>query len=177
MIRLALASLPRVTALAASCQLFGAAPLTPSTVHQIRTAAVAANQDPLVSGDAHHHEALRAAELFYKGWDTGDTRYFTEAAAPTFFDNTLPSGRPQGPGGLESASKAFRKTVPDLRCHVRRYVVADGYVTAYMTFTGTSTSGKFIDFRAIDLLHIRDGRIIEDWHIEDMQTFEKQLGR
>ncbi|MBL1705298.1 ester cyclase, partial [Klebsiella pneumoniae] len=35
---------------------------------------------------------------------------------------------------------------------------------------------KEINFFAIDILHVKDGKIMEDWHLEDNLTLKQQLG-
>jgi predicted ester cyclase len=63
-------------------------------------------------------------------------------------------------------------------------IVADDYVTVHMTFKGhltgafgkTKGQGQAIDFIATDLLKITDGRITDNWHIEDNLTLLTQMG-
>lgn len=127
---------------------------------------------------------LRAQQL-YAFWNTGDKQWLDRAVDDSFRDRTLPSGRPQGPSGPVFASKQFRTAVPDLKCALDDlYVVGDTF-TARLTFTGHFTgtsngvqgSGQPIDFGAIDIQHVgTDGRIVEDWHLEDNLTFMQQAG-
>jgi predicted ester cyclase len=42
-------------------------------------------------------------------------------------------------------------------------------------FMGHAPTGKPIEFFAMDILHIKDGRLIEDWHLEDNLTLMQQL--
>lgn len=129
--------------------------------------------------------AIKAAALnFYAFWNTGKKEYLDQAVSADFIDNTLPEGRPQGPTGPVFASANFRKAVPDLRCDVQDLLITGDKVTVRMVFTGTHTgdfmghkgTGKPIRFFAIDILHVRDGKIFEDWHLEDNLTLLKQLG-
>ena len=63
-------------------------------------------------------------------------------------------------------------------------VVADEYVTVHMEFRGHFTGtfghargqGQAIDFIATDLLKVTDGRITDNWHIEDNLTLLTQMG-
>lgn len=127
---------------------------------------------------------IQAARLFYAFWNTGEAKYAQAAVAPSFFDNTLPKGRPQGTSGLLSASRNFRTAVPDLHCTIDDLLVVGDKVVARLTFTGTHkggfmgkpASGKQVNFLAIDILHMKDGRIVENWHLEDNLTLLQQLG-
>ena len=127
---------------------------------------------------------LNAAKAFYQFWNTGDESLLKAAISPSFTDHTLPPGRPQGPQGPAFASEHFRAAVPDLSVAVRKMIIADDYVTVHMEFKGhftgafgkTKGQGQTIDFIATDLLKIIDGRITDNWHIEDNLTLLSQMG-
>jgi len=127
---------------------------------------------------------LDAVKAFYQFWNTGDESLLKAAIAPNFIDHTLPSGRPQGPQGPAFASAHFRAAVPDLGVEVRKMVVTDGYATVHMVFRGHFTGsfgkvkghGQAIDFIATDLLKVTDGRVTDNWHIEDNLTLLSQMG-
>jgi predicted ester cyclase len=129
-------------------------------------------------------QLLRTARLFYTFWNTGDVRYARASVSADFKDNTLPPGRPQGLPGLQPAAKNLLAAVPDLKCTLEDVVLANDKVVARLLFTGHNTgplgthpaSGKAIHFLAIDILHIRNGKIYEDWHLEDNLTFRQQIG-
>ncbi|MNL79394.1 SnoaL-like polyketide cyclase [compost metagenome] len=44
------------------------------------------------------------------------------------------------------------------------------------TFSTISGQGQAIDFIATDLLRVADGRITDNWHIEDNLTLLSQMG-
>lgn len=127
---------------------------------------------------------VQTAQRFYGFWNTGNEDLISQAVASSFFDNTLPKGRPQGPEGLAFASRNFRKAVPDLQCTIEDLVVSGDKVTARLSFTGTykgefmgkTPTGKPVHFFAIDILHIKNGKVVEDWHLEDNLTLMQQLG-
>ncbi len=129
-------------------------------------------------------QMIKAARLFYAFWDTGNTEYASAAVDNDFRDNTLPAGRPQGPKGLLYASQTFRSAVPDLHCTIKDLLVSRDRITARLLFTGTHkgefmghpATGKPVKFFAIDILRIRGGKIVEDWHLEDNLTLLEQLG-
>ena len=134
--------------------------------------------------EADAAQMIKTARLFYAFWDTGNADYVSAAVDNNFRDNTLPEGRPQGPKGLLYASQTFRSAVPDLHCWIEDLLVSGDKVTARLIFTGTQKgefmghppTGNPVRFLAIDVLRIRDGRIIEDWHLEDNLTLLQQLG-
>ncbi|OZD80317.1 ester cyclase [Rhodococcus sp. 05-2256-B2] len=129
-------------------------------------------------------EVVRIAQTLYTFWNTGDTAYLDRAVDPTFVDNTLPPGRPQGPAGPVAASNTFRAAVPDLTCELADLYITGDTFTARLIFRGHFTgtydgrtgTGQPIDFGAIDIQHVGDARIDADWHLEDNLTFLQQAG-
>jgi predicted ester cyclase len=51
-------------------------------------------------------------------------------------------------------------------------------ITGHFTgiFRGVTGKGQPIDFIATDILKVRDGKITDNWHLEDNLTFLKQIG-
>src|SRR6266436_801925 len=126
-----------------------------------------------------------AARRYDTFWNTGDEALARAALAPNFIDNTLPTGRPQGLAGPLAASRFMRLAIPDLRCEIEQMIVAGDRVVAHLRFRGHFTGhfgqikgqGQTINFIATDIYRVADGRIAENWHIEDNLTLQQQLGR
>ena len=172
--------------------LLAAAALTLLTTQPAATTAFAATADAdLIRADhvaapdtPQAAAAVLTARRYATFWHTGDARYATAALSPQFIDRTLPAGRVQGPQGPLDASKAFRTAVPDMRVQIEDMVVAGDRVSVHLHFRGHFT-GEFgrthgqnqpIDFQAFDLYRIADGKIAENWHLEDNQTLLRQMG-
>jgi len=127
---------------------------------------------------------LEPVDAFYGFWNNGSQALLDKAIAPTFIDRALPAGRPQGPTGPIFAAKAFLGAVPDLRVTIpQRLVVGDRVISTLRmtghftgTFQGRKGSGQLVDFIATDIVKVRDGRITDNWHLEDNLTFLKQIG-
>lgn len=137
-----------------------------------------------VKGSADEAATEKAAMPFYDFWNTGDPAILGKAISPNFTDHTLPKGRPQGPGGPAFASRNFRQAVPDLSVEVRKMIFSGDYVTVHMVFRGhftgefakTKGSGQAIEFIATDLLKVANGKVTDNWHIEDNLTLLQQMG-
>lgn len=134
---------------------------------------------------AEARRTVHTAQVLYTFWNTGNPTYLDQAVAPSFRDNTLPGGRPQGPAGPRTASATFRAAVPDLTCQLADLYVTGDTFTARLAFRGHFTGtyngvqghGQGIDFIAFDIQHADDsGKITEDWHLEDNLTFLQQAG-
>lgn len=135
---------------------------------------------PKAQADAQILAALR-----YDGfWNTGDPALAKLALAPDFTDRTLPSDRVQGISGALAASATVRQAVPDLTCEIEQMLVVGDRVVTHLHFHGhftghfveTQGHGQSIDFVATDIYRIANGRIHDNWHIEDTLTFLRQLG-
>jgi len=143
--------------------------------------------DTVIAGPipaAQREATLKAVRAFYGFWNTGDVALLKQAIADSFTDHTLPPGRPQGPQGPALASHQFRAAVPDLQVTIEKMIVAGDYVTVHMKFTGHFTGsfgqtpgrGQPIAFIATDLIKVENGRISDNWHIEDNLTLLQEMG-
>ena len=138
-----------------------------------------------VADDSPATKSVEVAALRYAAfWNTGEEDYARRAVASDFVDRTLPAGRAPGLEGALKASKAFRAAVPDLTSEVDDMTVVGDRAMLHLHFKGHFT-GQFkniqgnnqtIDFQAFDLYRVQDGKIAENWHLEDNLTLMKQLG-
>ncbi|KJK22881.1 hypothetical protein UB46_19325 [Burkholderiaceae bacterium 16] len=133
---------------------------------------------------ADQPSALLAARRYATFWHTGDERYATLALAPDFSDRTLPPGREQGLRGPLQASRGFRAAVPDLSAEMEDVVIAGDRAAVHLRFRGHFTGqfgdskgqGQQIDFQAFDLYRVANGKIVENWHLEDDLGLLRQMG-
>lgn len=138
--------------------------------------------DPGVKPDQVQAQIL-AARRYATFWSSGDPQLAREALAPDFMDRALPPGRAQGIAGPLAASKAFHGAVSDLKCEVQQMIVAGDRVVSHLRFTGHFTGtfngvrgkGQAVNFIATDIYRIAEGRIAENWHLEDNLTFLQQI--
>jgi predicted ester cyclase len=125
-----------------------------------------------------------AARRYDTFWNTGNEALAGAALAPSFVDNTLPTGRPQGIAGALAASRFMRLAIPDLRCEIEQMIVAGDRVVTHLRFRGHFTGrfgqiqgqGQAINFIATDIYRVAAGRVAENWHIEDNLTLQQELG-
>jgi predicted ester cyclase len=169
----------RAVSLVAALTLSLSAPAFAADSVQIKDLVIAA---PIP--DEQRDATMKAVRAFYDFWNTGDEALLKQAIASNFTDHTLPPGRPQGPEGPAFASRRFRAAVPDLKVTVEKVIVAADYVTVHMNFTGhftgkfgqTQGKGQAVPFIATDLIKIENGRITDNWHIEDNLTLLQEMG-
>lgn len=128
---------------------------------------------------------ILAARRYDTFWSTGEEALARAALATGFTDRTPPPGRAQGLAGPLAASKLMRAAVPDLSCEIEQMLVAGDRVVAHLHFRGhftgrfkdTQGQGQAIDFIATDIYRIADGRITDNWHLEDNLTLLQQLAQ
>ena len=137
---------------------------------------------------AEHEQAAQpvilAARRYAAFWNTGEARYAEAALAQNFVDRTLPLGRPQDLKGVLEASKNFRAAIPDLRAEIEELLVVNDRAVVRYTFMGHFTGtfkdvkgdGRAISFRAVDIYRVQDGKISDNWHLEDNLSLMQQLG-
>jgi predicted ester cyclase len=144
-------------------------------------------QEQIVASDIapeHLADLLKPVDAFYAFWVNGSPTLLASAIGPDFVDHTLPHGRSQGPTGPAQASKGFLAAVPDLKLVVVQRLVAGDRVVSHMRFTGHFSgtfmghtgAGQPVNFIATDILRVRNGRITDNWHLEDNLTFLQQIG-
>jgi predicted ester cyclase len=125
-----------------------------------------------------------AARRYASFWNEGDPALARAALAPGFTDRTLPPGRAQGLPGPLAASAFVRAAVPDMRADIEQLIASGDRVVLHLRFKGHFTGqfkgvqgqGQAVDFIATDIYRIVDGRIADNWHIEDNLAFLRQLG-
>jgi len=143
-------------------------------------------QEQIVSKDVSPKRLaalLDPVNAFYGFWVNGSPSLLTRAIGPDFVDHTLPPGRAQGASGPAQASRSFLTAVPDLEIAVVQRLVVGDRVISHLRFTGHFTgafmghagTGQSIHFIAIDILRVRDGRITDNWHLEDNLSFLQQI--
>jgi predicted ester cyclase len=175
----------RILAVLALMLLPGAAPA--AALSDAAALAMTRPQEQIVANDLAPERLtalLKPVDAFYGFWVNGSPTLLASAIGSDFLDHTLPHGRPQGPTGPAQASKGFLAAVPDLKVTVVQRLVVGDRVVSHMRFTGHFTgtfrghagAGQPVDFIATDILRVRNGRITDNWHLEDNLTFLEQIG-
>lgn len=114
----------------------------------------------------------------------GDMNAFGEIISPDFINQTAPPGVPKGPEGVLYFFNHFLKPAfPDLTVEIYDQVAEGDKVTTRKAFHATHT-GEFMGVPAtnkkvvmdvIDILRLRDNRLVEHWGVLDFQSVMAQL--
>lgn len=163
-------------------------PAQAQPVDNAQAIAMTRPQEMIVSPDLgaeQRRRLLAPVDAFYGFWVNGSPALLKAAISDRFFDHSLPAGRPQGPAGPAAASRGFLAAVPDLDVAVVQRLVVGDRVVSHLRFTGHFTGefmgrkgkGEAVDFIATDIVRVQDGRITDNWHLEDNLTFLRQIGQ
>ncbi|PSU86458.1 ester cyclase [Photobacterium kishitanii] len=141
--------------------------------------------EKFVSTDQSVHtvEIKQAAMNYAKFWNTGKEAYAREALLENFQDMTPPKGRKKGIEGVLEASQNFRKVIPNLHVEVEHLLISGDFATIRYRFKGNFNGkmgdvigqGQVVDFPAVDIYEVHNGKIIRNWHLEDYNTFFSQV--
>lgn len=129
-----------------------------------------------------HREIMRRniLELFAPG----DASLIPELYAPDVVDHNPVPGQRGGHAGLRDVLEVFHRAFPDQEMELLSTLADGDLAMDHWIFRGTHTgalagvpaTGRRVEFRGFDLARIRDGRIAEIWHVEDMAAMWADLG-
>ena len=113
-----------------------------------------------------------------------DWAAYDELNAPDFVNLSAPPGVPADREGGKMFLTAFTNAFPDSHISVDDMIAEGDRVVTKKTMTGTHTgefngippTGKRVEIQYVDILRVRDGRIIEHWLSMDQLDFMRQLG-
>ncbi|MCV2874110.1 ester cyclase [Defluviimonas sp. WL0050] len=120
-------------------------------------------------------------ETVLNGHDlTGSADLFTA----DFVDHAPWPGQSPDAAGFAAGLGEMIAAFPDLRVDVQRTVAEGDMLTTHFflsgsqlgEFMGSPASGKTFNVEAIDILRMRDGRIVEHWGVIDAAAMAEQLG-
>jgi predicted ester cyclase len=137
--------------------------------------------EPLTAAQAEANIML--ARQFYGLINGGPAVQWRNTFAPTWVATPHLPSKPDQIGGYEQVIGAFRAAIPDLKVEQVEVIANDDVVAVRSRVTGTNTAqlfgkpatGKAITFTAMDIHRIKDGRIVETWHVEDFLGMNRQL--
>lgn len=118
--------------------------------------------------------------VFNRG-DVAAADTFVDAA---FVDHAPWPGHPGTLAGFKAGLTEVRTAFPDLKVEVARMVLEDDVLVGHLTISGTQlgpymgapASGKTFRIEAVDIIRLRDGKMVEHWGVMDVAGMSAQLG-
>ncbi len=113
----------------------------------------------------------------------GNFQLFDALFANDFHDHTSPAGVSPDKDGVRQLYKVLRTAFPDFQADVH-WQLADGdFVTTYKTYRGTHKGGflgvaptfREVQFEALDVIRVCDGKFAEHWGVADLFSLAQQL--
>ena len=109
---------------------------------------------------------------------------YDELNDPEFVNLSSPPGVPSDREGGKMILWGFFNAFPDSRWTIDDMIAEGDQVVTKKTFSGTHTgvlgeipaTGKRVTLQFVDIMRVRDGRIVEHWLSMDQLSFMQQLG-
>ena len=113
-----------------------------------------------------------------------DFAVYDELNDPEFVNLSSPPGIPPNREGGKIFLSAFLNAFPDSRFTIDDMIAEGDRVATKKTFTGTHTAdfgeipatGRRVTLQYVDIMRLRNGRIVEHWLSMDQLSFLQQLG-
>jgi len=109
---------------------------------------------------------------------------YDELNDPEFVNLSSPPGVPSDREGGKLYLWGFLNAFPDSHVTIDDMIAEGDRVVTKKTFTGTHTgdfagipaTGKTVTLQYVDIMRVREGRIVEHWLSMDQLSFMQQLG-
>jgi len=109
---------------------------------------------------------------------------YDELNHPEFVNLSAPPGVPSDREGGKMYLWGFLNAFPDSRFTIDDMIAEGDRVVTKKTFTGTQSgdfsgipaTGRTVTLQYVDIMRVRDGRIVEHWLSMDQLSFMQQLG-
>jgi ketosteroid isomerase-like protein len=101
---------------------------------------------------------------------------FNHAPAPFDLTDWPPEGKLFGPKEARETLPYIRSFSPDLRVELEELLAEGDQAVAWIRFTGTTPTGRRVDFHHAQRFRLRDGLIVEHWAVRDDLRVMVQAG-
>jgi steroid delta-isomerase-like uncharacterized protein len=134
----------------------------------------------------NRHELQQIAlQWIEQGWQGGETGVVDRLHSQDFIDHD-PGGRSPDRAGFKQGIATLFEAFPDFRAVIEDLVVDEARQSVAVRWSATGThrdtylgfgaTGRTIRFKGIEIIRIRDGRIVERWGEWDGLDLREQMG-
>lgn len=119
----------------------------------------------------------------YRAFETGDRAVLDSFIPNDILDHAGPNGMPFTNGdSLKTMLANMNKHVTGLKVNVITAAANNDYIFSYVQFTGTAAdstwgkpAGTSIDEKSVDLVRVKDGKMVEHWGFMDQGDVMKKM--
>jgi steroid delta-isomerase-like uncharacterized protein len=128
--------------------------------------------------------ALETVKHFYETvFQTGDIDAVSLTMANDFVDHAPWPGHAATREGFQSGTAEMRAAFPDLRVEPTRMIAEDDKVavvvrisgTQHGEFMGNAPTGRAFEIEGVDILRVKEGKLLEHWGVMDVGRMLAQL--
>lgn len=130
-------------------------------------------------------ETARLARRWYEEYaEEKDLSVVDKYLAPDFVNHTPPPGIPNDRDGYKQVLTMYTTGLPDFQVFVEDVVAEEDKAAVRWRVKATHTgplmgipaSGNEVNITGMGIVHVRDGKIVEQWEIADMLGLMQQIG-
>ncbi|MFV1977205.1 MAG: ester cyclase [Candidatus Scalindua sp.] len=122
-------------------------------------------------------------DKYNSAWETGNVDGLDAIFDPNFVRHADKGSSADGIENLKKVIKAFKTAYPDLKLIFSEEFYGENQYAGHWSFTGTNTgpgeippTGKSVSQWGVNIIHFKDGKIVEEWDGFDNVPILKQLG-
>jgi ketosteroid isomerase-like protein len=110
-------------------------------------------------------EPKTVVRRFVEDYQTGaDEHALAELLDPDVVDHSRPPGIAPGAEGVRQQFAGFRAAFDGFRAEILDMIAEGEKVVTRKVFHGRDQSGAEVEIHVIDIVRVRDGRIVEHWN-------------
>jgi len=122
-------------------------------------------------------------DKYSEAWQTGNVDGLEAIFDPNFVRHADKGSSANGLENLKKVIAAFKAAYPDLKLVFSEEFYAENQYAGHWSFTGTNTgpgeippTGKSVSQWGVNIIHFKDGKIVEEWDGFDNVPLLEQLG-
>jgi len=123
-------------------------------------------------------------QYFEEVWDRQNLEMIDEFLAPHYKRHRSPTTAALTRDGQKQLLTQFRTAFPDIQITIEEIIAEENRLALRSTMRGThqgeflgiSPTGKKIEVGLLDVIHIKDGKFVEQWGGPDILSLLQQLG-
>jgi steroid delta-isomerase-like uncharacterized protein len=123
-------------------------------------------------------------QYFEEVWDRQNLEMIDEFLAPNYKRHRSPTAAAFTRDGQKQLLSQFRTAFPDIHITIEEIIAEENRLALRSTMRGThqgeflgiAPTGNKIEVGLLDVIHIEDGKFVEQWGGPDMLSLLQQLG-